>query len=468
MKDQTKEGLALRLALFFSIPGFITFEEYSPLYFKQLGFSSSDIGLTSLSAIIVPSIAVTSIGILADRLRARKTVLFLCITISIPVILAPLLPMVVIEKICKVTTIANASHKIATLTKERSGNNTNNWSILNGVLNSRDAIVNPHVLKLSAMTPIVKNRQSDISFGNSTVSSINTSKEIDSTNLFPFWFAFVILVRMVYDILKRTVDTMLKVSVASYVTRIGGNFGAYHCWIDIGAILSVFTAGMLASSCTTYDICGKRDHGYFVTLIVSASFLSFALGTLPWMTFEYLDYRVINWPEVKGVVFDPHYIVMMAMAYFVGFCHAFPVRWEFWYIDQLSGGPVLMAVDGFTRRLFVLLCFYVSGKFIEKFGELETVAVSLFLYALGFLALSFIRIAWLVLVVDIFYAAGFAFSLSSLVVHFSKAATKASSATIQGELGISWRSAGNQLGISLGSAGVQLGISWGSAGQRGL
>ena len=263
MKDQTKEGLALRLALFFSIPGFITFEEYSPLYFKQLGFSSSDIGLTSLSAIIVPSIAVTSIGILADRLRARKTVLFLCITISIPVILAPLLPMVVIEKICKVTTIANASHKIATLTKERSGNNTNNWSILNGVLNSRDAIVNPQVLKLSAMTPIVKNRQSDISFGNSTVSSINTSKEIDSTNLFPFWFAFVILVRMVYDILKRTVDTMLKVSVASYVTRIGGNFGAYHCWIDIGAILSVFTAGMLAS-CTTYDICGKRDHGYFV------------------------------------------------------------------------------------------------------------------------------------------------------------------------------------------------------------
>ena len=188
---------------------------------------------------------------------------------------------------------------------------------------------------------------------------------------------------------------------------------------------------------------------------MDTSFLSLALGTLPWMTFEYLDYRVINWPEVKGVVFDPHYIVMMAMAYFVGFCHAFPVGWEFWYIDQLSGGPVLMAVDGFTRRLFVVLCFYVSGKFIEKFGELETVALSLFLYALGFLALSFIRIAWLVLVVDIFYAAGFAFSLSSLVVHFSKAATKASSATIQGELGISWRSAGDQLGISWGLAGDQ-------------
>ena len=79
------------------------------------------------------------------------------------------------------------------------------------------------------------------------------------------------------------------------------------------------------------------------------------------------------------------------------------------------------------------LCFYLSGHLIEKVGDLKTIAVSLSVYCVSFLALSFINIPWLVLVVDILQAAGYAFSYSGINVHFSKLGSKASSGVILGK-----------------------------------
>ena len=107
--------------------------------------------------------------------------------------------------------------------------------------------------------------------------------------------------------------------------------------------------------------------------------------------------------------------------------------WQFWYISELSGSPTIMGVAGLIRRPLVAVWFYLSGHLIERVGDLKTIAVSLFLFSLSFLALSFINIPWLVLVVDILQAAGYAFSYTGLNIHFSKPGSKASSAVILGK-----------------------------------
>ena len=92
-----------------------------------------------------------------------------------------------------------------------------------------------------------------------------------------------------------------------------------------------------------------------------------------------------------------------------------------------------MGVAGLIRRPLVAVWFYLSGYLIQKVGDLKTIAVSLFLFLVSFLAILFINIPWLVLVVDILQAAGYGFSNTALNIHFSKPGSKASSAVILGK-----------------------------------
>ena len=144
-------------------------------------------------------------------------------------------------------------------------------------------------------------------------------------------------------------------------------------------------------------------------------------------------HRVIGWTEVKCVFSDIHYVFLLAVGLFLGSCCAFQINWEFWYISELSGSPTIMGEVCLIRRPLVAVWFYLSGHLIEKVGDLKTTAVALFLFPVSFLAISFISIPWLVLVVDILQAGGYALSYTGLTIHFSKPGSKASSAVILGK-----------------------------------
>ena len=173
-----------------------------------------------------------------------------------------------------------------------------------------------------------------------------------------------------------------------------------------------------------YTLCNPHLH------IFSSLVSSFAV---PWFKYEYLEHRVVNWTEVKCVFSDIHYVFLLSLGLFLGSLCTFQVYWQFWYVSELSGSPTIMGVAGLIRRLLVAAWFYLSGHLIERIGDLKTIAVSLFLFSVSFLAISLIVIRWLVLVVDILQAAGYAFSYTGLNNHFSKPGSKARSAVIFGK-----------------------------------
>ena len=78
--------------------------------------------------------------------------------------------------------------------------------------------------------------------------------------------------------------------------------------------------------------------------------------------------------------------------------------------------------------------FLLSRPIISRFGELRVIAFSLFIFATSFLALAFIKNAWLVILFDNFQAASYVLSFTSFVVHFSKAGSEASTAFFQGKV----------------------------------
>jgi hypothetical protein len=209
-------------------------------------------------------------------------------------------------------------------------------------------------------------------------------------------------------------------------------YGYYASWGEIGGGLALFIVGMSLDHILHY-VCGEEASNYVVIFFFVVGFQVLTLGTVPFMKFQYLEHRVIDYEEVKKILTNPHYILILVVCCHSGLCTAFQTRWEFWYIEKLGGDSVVMAVAGLLRRPLVAVWFLLSRIIISRFGELRVIAFSLLIFAGSFIGLAFIENAWLVIFFDNFQAASNVLSFASFVIHFSKAGSDASTAFFQGE-----------------------------------
>ena len=391
-------SLALKWNFFF-ISGIIVFVEYFNLYIKQYGFSPSQIGLMTLFGMF--QLLVPLFGFLGDRFRARKLILTVLVSVLFVITLGPLLPLVVPLPTCFVNQSVSSINQAGYLSK--------------GYLQSA---VSTH---------------RNVSFNRSTNPLLQ--EEVKRNTNVPWLstlFLFMLMTRAFSTFVVIAVGSHQHLATMTYLKEKRAGYGSYIMWAHIGGSVSLFSVGLLASH-FTLNICRVIGHGYHIAFVWSSASIMLSSFALPWFKYEYLEHRVMNWNDVKWVFSDIHYVFMLLISMFLGSCISFQINWEFWYISELSGSSTIMGVAGLIRRPLVAVWFYLSGHLIEKVGDLKTTALALFLFSVSFLAISFINIPWLVLVVDILQAAGYAFSYTGLNIHFSKPGSKASSAVILGK-----------------------------------
>ena len=123
---------------------------------------------------------------------------------------------------------------------------------------------------------------------------------------------------------------------------------------------------------------------------------------------------------------------MFIVLFCTGLCTSFQIYWEFWYLDRLSASPLLLGDAALIRIPFVSLFSLVSSYLIKRIGDLNSICFALFLYSLSFLALSFTRIAWLVLIIDTLQATAYGISYCAFTVLFYKASSTENSSIILG------------------------------------
>ena len=412
------KSLALKWSYLFFGSGLIVFIEYFNLYVKQLGLSPSQIGFTSLFGVLYLSLPL--VGFLGDRFRARKLIFTVSTAVGFLTTLAPLLPLVVSLPTCFLDEsgeppINQASH----LSKE----------YLQGIDVSFNRSSN------SFLFPSAKKSNSRFS-STFPVDKIPTPVKKQKRNTNVPWlstlFTFMAIARALVTLMETVVLSLQNLATLTYLKEKKSSYGSYFMWAHIGASVSLFGVGLLASH-LRITICGVTGDGYFVTFFWAGAAIMLSSFAFPSFKYEYLEHRVIKWTEVKSVLFDIHYVFMLIFSLFFGCCIAFQFYWEFWYISELSGSPIIMGKAGLIRRPLVGLWFYLSGHLIEKVGDLKTIAVALFLFSVSFFAISFISIPWLVLIIDLLEAAAYGFSYTALTVHFSKCGSKASSFVIFGK-----------------------------------
>jgi hypothetical protein len=224
---------------------------------------------------------------------------------------------------------------------------------------------------------------------------------------------------------------LANLATITYLKDDRSSYGAYYLWTNIGCTFSISFVAVLAWFIKIY-ICENETAGYFTAFVCGGFMTLLSMVSLPWFKFEYNEKKSFNWSGVKSDVFNAHYIFILAVVFYNGLCLSFQVYWEFWYLDGLSASPLLLAGAVVIRRPLVALSTLASSYLIRKIGELYTICFALFLYSSSFLALSFTRIAWLVLVVDTFQAAANGISYCAFTVLFYKASSKENSSVILG------------------------------------
>ena len=395
-------SLAVAFAFFTFRPSVAIVGEYTPLFMKQMGFTAVFIGLSPMLGLLTQIVGTPLIGFLADKLRCRKLFLFVSLLVLIIVTVlftAPRPPDQPCDKSPR-----NSSF----------GNRTSAQSTYRKNLTSEEM-----------PTKLDGNRFSSVD----RIELIEQTANEERIKI----FVIILILRGILELLRRLTLTFLTVATMTHLQNDKTKFGFYACWGEIGAGMSLFLVGVLLSQVRHFH-CGQLVPSYFITFLCAAGFQCFTLVSLPWLKFEYLERRVVNFAEVKRIVWNPHYLLMLVICAHGGLCTSFQLRWEFWYMEKLGATPLVIAVSGLVRRPIIAVWFLFSRSIIDRLGELYVIALSLFAFAASFAALAFAQNPWQVIVFDIFQSIGYVLIYSSLVVHFSKACSKASSAAIQGKV----------------------------------
>lgn len=126
-------------------------------------------------------------------------------------------------------------------------------------------------------------------------------------------------------------------------------------------------------------------------------------------------------------------VVLFLCLSYTGLYGSFQINWEFWYLDSLSAGLLLMAGALLVRQPLVAVTLLTSTRLIKEIGDLKTVCLVLLLYSCSFMALSFTRTALLVIVIDTCQATALSLNYCAFAVHFNKAVSKKNSSMIFGK-----------------------------------
>ena len=405
-------GVAVSLAFFIFVPSVTLVDEYTALYLEQLGYNETLIGLAPIAGLFTQIIGLPLFSYIADKYRVRKLLCFVFVFITAPSVLL-FLAAPTPKPICEATTVNHTP-----------GNNTidASWNITYRYKNT-SAVVKP--------SPYADGLVSDAYEALSDSAKVQND-ETASTRRVEFYVIYLI-VRGVFEFTKRFVITLLVVAAMTHLKNQKSKFGHYSCWGTVGSGIALFVSGMVLNHVLHY-VCGKLAPNYVVIFVFVAGYLLLTLLTVPFLKFEYLEYKVIDYKEVKEFLSTFHFIFLLALCCASGWFRQYQIRWEFWYIEYLGGSPVVMAVSGLLKRSFISAWFLFSPCVFDNFNELKVYPFGLLIFAASFFGMALIKNAWLILVFDLSQALAYVLVYVSFIIHFSSFGSKATTAFFQGKV----------------------------------
>ncbi|GAB1606717.1 major facilitator superfamily domain-containing protein 6 [Argonauta hians] len=104
-----------------------------------------------------------------------------------------------------------------------------------------------------------------------------------------------------------------------------------------------------------------------------------------------------KWLTVLKMLATLRYISVLFVAWFMGFGIGLIFTFLFWHLQDLGGSPTLFGVASVFNHISELLAYFLSVKFISKFGHVKVLYAGLLGNVIRFLYISLLSSPWWVL-----------------------------------------------------------------------
>ncbi|XP_038075099.1 major facilitator superfamily domain-containing protein 6-like [Patiria miniata] len=460
---------------------------YIPLYFKQIGFSASEIGLVSSVRPFFGFLFLPFIAAAADRFRRRKAVLVASVILTTGILASFIVFPRASQVPCDVMEdqIREILHLNISLPYQEGQSSYYFPADADTVLSPT-----PSVLKRNIggegiprhLASSFSSKAQQTSRNDSTVESSQfprATQEILLANQGWLYdqaelrvlFVVILIVSSFIEVVVFSSACQLDNATLDALRREHGNVDQYGFNRGFGTLgwgACSLATGFLLNSTRTVEVSCGIEHtitSYWASFVSAVGLSVCALVCVAYMKFSYegikTDGAGSSWGAVKAVLFSWHYGSVLIMLIFLGICNGAVWGFLFWHLENLGATQGLLGVLTAVECVSEFSSGLLSGWAIPKVGHMPLLSLGLFLYIVRFCSYYLIRVPWVTFFVEPLQGMCFIMTWTTSVSYMTEAIPPENTGTMQGILISAHHGLGNGLGYFLtGLLITRFGAPW--------
>lgn len=381
--------------LFFACYGaFACLYTFIPLYFKQLGLSASQTGILVGLRPLCQAIGAPFWGILADRYKRRKAILFIGSTAWL---IKNMLILVIrpshVDCLAKPATFENET----TLVKKE--------ALVESLPNAH---VNNTLPSVAAVTSLPPDKYKYLI-------------QVDSAELLGIFYIFLVLV-LIGELFGSIVHPLLDGCTVDYLGQDRKVYGRIRLWGSVGMVLANLVAGLIINN-YTYEYCGEIRKHYAIAFYIFAAFMAVMIVGLPFIKIVYADAPKESLSKIKELFNSRLKFSFWFVAIANGMGDGFQADFNAWFLDELKATSFQVGLAAAMHFIISTMFFFVSNYILEVLGYSRTITVGLASYSVVFVCYSFTQSPWVALVLFSVVGGVFAVTWTACVAYVGSIST---------------------------------------------
>lgn len=381
--------------LFFSAIG--SSLPYLALYFKQLGLTAGHAGILNGSRLFTEFIGAPLWGIVGDKFRKRKVILF-CALVSYTAGTLLLMAVEPQNQTC-IKIIANKTEiKTLIFTSGRIE------------LGYDKQPYNGEEIKSERIKALKSEGVTNEQFHDNSSAAV-IIRNVDKSEITKIFIIFLVIITT-SQIIGSVVYTMPDALVVGFLKENVDAFGSFRMWGEVGVALGSFTVGGVINFYQS-EVCGETVKNYFISFYFFAGFIAPAMFTVIFMEVKYPDVESSTDNDIMALIKELlkfENAVFIIVACYLGILIGLHEYFGLWYLDDLGAEPYMLGIASGLRYTIAFSGYVFSGAIVNKFGLVCTIAVCLALYVGVYMGLAFVLNPWLG--VALFSAQGMLYGVS--------------------------------------------------------
>ena len=357
--------------LFFTATG--SYIPYLALYFKQLGLRASQAGILAGFRLFSEVFGAPLWGIVGDKYRARKIILF----VSLLSYAAGNLLLLAFQPQNQKCIVIGA-----------------NKTVIKPLIFTPEGIkLGQEQMELARGEVIDDGLTRNFHTYNQTTRLVRKVDEGEVTKIFLIFLS----ITFASQILGSVVFTMPDALVVGFLRENVNMFGTFRMWGEVGKAIGSFSVGGIISLFVS-EVCGEMVNNYSIAFYFFAGFIALAMVNVTLMEVKYQNHKL---PRHTGILealkelLRCHNLIFIVVTCYLGFLDGLHNHFGLWYLDDLGAHPYMLGLASAFQCCLGLFGYVFSGAIINKVGLVPTLAACLFLYASVFLGLAFTHDPWL-------------------------------------------------------------------------